>query len=62
MFIDESASTCMMAMLDSKVIRSSELVPSPTLIATFDSYFHQPHGIIPTFPIKLQGKTGKLLM
>lgn len=34
-----------------KIIGSPRVVPSPTLLTSFDGHSHRPHGILPTFPI-----------
>ena len=54
--IDEGASTCIMSMSCWKAIGSPSVVPSPTLLTTFDGNFHKPHRIIPAFPICVGGK------
>jgi hypothetical protein len=55
--VDEGASTCVMSLACWKAIGQPELSPSPTLITTFDGRSFQPHGIIPSFPVRLGGKT-----
>jgi hypothetical protein len=40
-----------------KAIGHLILSPSPTLITTFDGRSFHPHGIIPSFPVQLGGKT-----
>ena len=54
--VDEGASMCTMSMSCWKALRSPELVPSNTLLTTFDIRSFSPHGILPTFKIKLEGK------
>ena len=39
-----------------KAIGSPQVVPSLTLLMTFDGHSHGPHRIIPTFPIGVGGK------
>jgi hypothetical protein len=55
--VDEGASTCVMSLACWKAIRKPILSPSPTLLTTFDDHSFQPHGIIPSFPVLLGGKT-----
>jgi hypothetical protein len=55
--VDEGASTCVMSLACWKAIGQPELSPSPTLLTTFDGHSFRPHGIIPSFPIQLGGKT-----
>jgi hypothetical protein len=40
-----------------KAIGQPELSPSPTLLTAFDGRSFRPHGIIPSFPVQLGGKT-----
>jgi hypothetical protein len=40
-----------------KAIGQPVMYPSPTLIMAFDGHSFRPHGIIPSFPMKLGGKT-----
>lgn len=40
-----------------KVVGQPILSPSPTLLTSFDDCSFQPHGIIPSFPVQLGGKT-----
>jgi hypothetical protein len=55
--VDKGASTCGMSLACWKAIGQPELSPSPTLLAAFDSHSFRPHGIIPSFPMQLGGKT-----
>jgi hypothetical protein len=55
--VDEGASTCVMSLACWKAIGQPELSPSPTLLTAFDGRSFQPHGIIPSFPVQLGGKT-----
>ena len=54
--VDEGASTCVMSMSCWKAIGSPSVVPSPTLLTTFDGHSHRPYRIIPAFPICVGGK------
>ena len=54
--VDEGASTCVMSLTCWKALGSPELVPSNTLLTAFDGRSFCPHGILPTFEIKLAGK------
>jgi hypothetical protein len=55
MVVDEGASTCMMSLACWKAIDQLELSPSPTLLTTFDNRYFISHGIIPSFPMQLEG-------
>jgi hypothetical protein len=55
--VDEGNSTCVMSLACWKAIGQPELSPSPTLLTAFDSHSFRPHGIIPSFPVQLRGKT-----
>jgi hypothetical protein len=55
--VDEGASTCVMSLACWKAIGQPILSPSPTLLTTFDGHSFRPHGIIPSFPVQLGGKT-----
>jgi hypothetical protein len=55
--VDEGASTCMMSLACWKAIGQPILSPSPTLLTAFDGHSFRPHGIIPSFPMQLGGKT-----
>jgi hypothetical protein len=55
--VDEGASSCMMSLACWKAIGQPELSPLPTLLIAFDGRSFRPHGIIPYFPIQLEGKT-----
>jgi hypothetical protein len=57
MVVDEGASTCVMSLACWKAIGQPELSPSPTLLTAFDGRSFRPHGIIPSFPVQLGGKT-----
>jgi hypothetical protein len=55
--IDEGATTCMMSLVYWKSLSSSTLSQSPTMLTAFDGHSFHPHGILPTFPVQLGGKT-----
>jgi hypothetical protein len=55
--VDESASTCVMSLVCWKAIGQPVLSLSATLLTIFDGHLFQPHGIIPSFPVQLGGKT-----
>jgi hypothetical protein len=55
--VDEGDSTCVMSLACWKAIGQPELSPSPTLLTAFDGRSFRPHGIIPSFPVQLGGKT-----
>jgi hypothetical protein len=57
MVVDEGASTCVMSLACWKAIGQPELSPSPMLLMDFDGRSFRPHGIIPSFPMQLEGKT-----
>jgi hypothetical protein len=54
--VDEGASTCVMSLVCWKAIGQPILSLSPTLLTSFDDHSFRPHGIIPSFPVKLGGK------
>jgi hypothetical protein len=55
--VDEGTSTCIMSLACWKAIGQPILSPSPTLLTAFDGHSFRPHGIIPSFPMQLGGKT-----
>jgi hypothetical protein len=55
--VDEGASTCVMSLACWKAIGEPILSPSPTLLTAFDGRSFRLHGIIPSFPMQLGGKT-----
>jgi hypothetical protein len=55
--VDEGASTCVMSLACWKAIDQPVLSPSPTLLIAFNGRSFRPHGIIPSFPMQLGGKT-----
>jgi len=57
MVVDEGASTCVMSLACWKAIGQPALSPSPTLLTAFDGHSFRPHGIVPSFPVQLGGKT-----
>jgi hypothetical protein len=55
--IDEGTATCMMYLVCWKSLGHPTLSQSPTMLTAFDGHYFHPHGILPTFPIQLGGKT-----
>jgi hypothetical protein len=55
--IDEGASTCIISLACWKAIGQPELSPLLTLLTVFEGLSFRPHGIIPSFPMQLEGKT-----
>jgi hypothetical protein len=55
--VDKGASTCVMSLACWKAIGQPELSLSPTLLTAFNGRSFRPHGIIPSFPMQLGGKT-----
>ena len=55
--VDEGASTCVMSMSCWKAIGSPSVVPSPTLLTTFDGHSHRPYGISWPFLYVLEGRS-----
>jgi hypothetical protein len=55
--VDEGASPCVMSLAFWKAIGQPILSLSPTLLTIFDDRSFRPHGIIPSFPVQLGGKT-----
>jgi hypothetical protein len=55
--VNEGASTCVMSLACWKAIGQPVLSPSPTLLTAFDGHSFRPHGIVPSFPVQLGGKT-----
>ena len=53
---DEGASTCVMSLSCWKSLGSLEFVLSNTLLTAFNGRSFRPHGILPAFEIKLEGK------
>jgi hypothetical protein len=49
--------TCIMSLACWKAIGQPTLSPSPTLFTVFDGRSFRPHGIVPSFPMQLGGKT-----
>jgi hypothetical protein len=48
---------CVMSLACWKAIGQPALSPSPTLLTAFDDHSFRPHGIAPSFPVQLGGKT-----
>ena len=55
--VDEGASTCVMSLSYWKGLGSPEIVPSQSMLKAFDVHVFKPHGIVPSFPVTLGGKT-----
>jgi hypothetical protein len=55
--VNEGALTCVMSLACWKAIGQPTLSPSPTLLTVFDGRSFRPHGIVPSFPVQLGGKT-----
>jgi hypothetical protein len=55
--VDEGTLTCVMSLACWKAVGQPILSSSPTLLTAFDDRLFRPHGIIPSFPIQLGGKT-----
>jgi hypothetical protein len=55
--VDQGALTCMMSLACWKSIDKPKLSPSPMLLIVFDGQYFIPHGIIPSFPVQLEGET-----
>jgi hypothetical protein len=55
--VDKGASTCIMLLACWKAIGQPILSPSPTLLTSFNDHSFRPDGIIPSFPMQLEGKT-----
>lgn len=53
--VDEGASTCVMSMTCWKFIGSPKVLPSPTLLTTFNFHSNRHNGIIHAFPICVGG-------
>jgi hypothetical protein len=54
--VGEGASTSLNSLACWKAIGQPSLPPSPTFLTVFDDRSFRPHGIIPSFPMKLGGK------
>jgi hypothetical protein len=55
--IYEGVAMCMMSPICWKVIGYPTLSQYSTMLTTFDGHSFHPHGILPTFPVQLGGKT-----
>jgi hypothetical protein len=56
-FIDEGASTCVMSIACWKAIGSPPLTKSHNTLKSFNGFGFKPYGVLPSFPITLEGKT-----
>jgi hypothetical protein len=56
-FIDEGASTCVMSITCWKAIDSPSLVEYHNTMKAFNGLGFNPYGVLPSFPITLEGKT-----
>ena len=55
--MDEGASTCVMSLSYWQGLESPEIVSSQSMLKAFDGHVFKPHGIVPSFPVTLGGKT-----
>ena len=55
--LDQGASTSVLSLSYWKAIGSPELVTSPMTLKSFDGRGFQPHGLIPSLPVELGGKS-----
>jgi hypothetical protein len=55
--IYEGVATCIMSMNFWKSLGSPQITTSETILKAFDGHFFKPHGIFPSLPFKLVGKT-----
>jgi hypothetical protein len=55
--IDEGASMCVMSLACWKSIGSSPLNESQNTLKAFNGFVFNPYGVLPSFPITLEGKT-----
>lgn len=55
--MDEGASTYVMSLSCWKGLGSLEIVPSQSMLKAFDGHVFKLHGIVPSFPVTLGGKT-----
>ena len=55
--VDEGASTCVMSLSCWKGLGSPNIVPLQSMLKAFDGHVFKPHGIVPSFPVMLGGKT-----
>ena len=55
--VDEGTSMCVMSLSCWKGLGSLEIVPSQSMLKAFDGHVFKPHGIVPSFPVMLGGKT-----
>jgi hypothetical protein len=54
--VDKGASTCIMSLACWKDIGKPKLSLSPMFLTAFDGHSFRLHGIIPSFPMQLEGK------
>ena len=55
--MDEGASTYVMSLSCWQGLGSLEIVPSQSMLKSFYGHVFKPHGIVPSFPVTLGGKT-----
>ena len=55
--MDEGASTCVISLSCWKGLSSPEIVLSQSMLKAFDGHVFKLHGIVPSFPVTLGGKT-----
>ena len=55
--MDEGALTCVMSLSCWQGLGSPEIVPSQSMLKSFDGHVFKPHGTVPSFPVMLGGKT-----
>ena len=55
--MDEGALTCVMYLSCWKALGSPEIMPSQSMLKAFDGHVFKLHGIVPSFPVTLGGKT-----
>jgi hypothetical protein len=55
--IDEGASTCVMSITYWKTISSPPFIESQNTLKAFNGSIFKPYGVLPSFPIRLEGKT-----
>jgi hypothetical protein len=55
--VDEGVAMCVMSLVYWKYLGSLTLSKSSNMLNSFDNHSFFPHGILPTFPVQLGGKT-----
>jgi hypothetical protein len=55
--VDEGIATCVMSLACWKALGSPTLSKSSNMLTSFDGHSFHPHGILPSFPVQLGGKT-----